>query len=49
MLSIEIIAVLAVVYGLLVYGLVRTQLAARQAEAQQQVEKGAPAATGQTR
>jgi hypothetical protein len=37
MLSIEIIAVLGVVYGLLVYGLVRARLASRQAEAEQKI------------
>jgi hypothetical protein len=37
MLSIEIIAVLGVVYGLLVYGLVRARLASRQAETKQKI------------
>ena len=47
MLSIEVIAVLVVVYGLLVYGLVRGRLAVRQAE--QQAERDAPTAAEQTR
>jgi hypothetical protein len=46
MLSIEIIAVLAAVYGLLVYRMVKSRLATRQAEAGQQAE-GAPAAAEQ--
>jgi hypothetical protein len=37
MLSIEIIAVLAVVYGFLVYGLARARLARRQSEAEQKL------------
>ena len=37
MLSIEIIGVLGSLFGFLVYGLVRTQLAIRQAETEQKV------------
>jgi hypothetical protein len=49
MLSLGAISVLGVLYGLLVAGLVRAALARKQAESEQQVEKGAPAATGQAR
>ena len=37
MLSIEIIGVLGSLFGFLVYGLVRTQLASRQAKADQKI------------
>jgi hypothetical protein len=37
MLSLEIIAVLGSVFGLLVYGMVRTRLAIRQAEPKQKI------------
>jgi hypothetical protein len=37
MFSIEIIAVLGVLYGLLVYGLAKVRLASRQPEAEQKI------------
>jgi hypothetical protein len=49
MLSLEIIGVLGALFGFLVFGMVRTQLARREAEAKQRAEKGAPAATEKAR
>jgi len=49
MLSLEIIGVLGALFGLLVYGMVRTQLARREGEARQKAEKGAPAAAEEVR
>lgn len=43
MLSLEIIGVLGALFAFLVYGMVRTQLARREAEAKQKAEEGAPA------
>jgi Na+-translocating ferredoxin:NAD+ oxidoreductase RnfG subunit len=40
----EIIGVLGALFAFLVYAMVRTQIARRQAEAQQKVESGATAA-----
>ena len=42
MLSLEIIGVLGALFAFLVYGMVRTQLARREAEASRKAEKGAP-------
>ncbi len=42
MLSLEIIGVLGALFGFLVYGMVRTQLARREAEAKQKAAKGVP-------
>jgi len=44
MLSLEIIGVLGALFAFLVYGMVRTQLAKREAKARQEAEKAAPAA-----
>jgi hypothetical protein len=49
MLSLEIIGVLGALFAFLVYGMVRTQLARRQAEAKRKAEEGAPAATQKAR
>jgi hypothetical protein len=49
MLSLEIVGVLGALFGFLVYGMVRTQLARRQAEAKQKTEKGVPAGTEKAR
>jgi hypothetical protein len=49
MLSLEIIGVLAALFAFLVYGMVRTQLAKREAEAKQAAEKGAPATAQKAR
>jgi len=50
MLSLEIIGVLGVLFGFLVYGMVRAQLARRQAEAKRKAEKGTtPAAADRVR
>ena len=46
MLSLGAIGVLGVLYALLVAGMVKTALARKQADSQQQVEKGAPVVTG---
>ena len=46
MLSLEIIGILGALFAFLLYGMVRTQLARREAEAKQ---KGAPAATEKAR
>ncbi len=43
MLSLEIIGVLGALFAFLVYGMVRAQLARREAQAKQKAEKGAPA------
>jgi Na+-translocating ferredoxin:NAD+ oxidoreductase RnfG subunit len=43
-LTLEIIGVLGALFGFLVYGMVKTQLARRQAEAKQKAEEAAPAA-----
>jgi hypothetical protein len=42
MLSLEIIGVLGALFAFLVYGMVRTQLAKREAEARRKAEKGFP-------
>ena len=49
MLTLEVIGVLGALFGFLVYGMVRTQLARREAKAKQRAEKGAPAATEKAR
>lgn len=49
MLSLEIIGVLGALFAFLVYGMVRTQLARRQAEAKRKAEEGAPAAAQKAR
>jgi hypothetical protein len=49
MLTLEMIGVLGALFGFLVYGMVRTQLARREAEAKQAAEKGAPATTQKAR
>lgn len=49
MLSLEVIGVLGALFAFLVYGMVRTQLARRQAEAKRKAEEGAPAATEKAR
>ncbi|MGB3903873.1 MAG: hypothetical protein WBB22_03035 [Anaerolineae bacterium] len=49
MLSLEIIGVLGALFAFLVYGMVRTQLARREAEARQEAEKDAPAAAEKAR
>ncbi len=49
MLSLEIIGVLGALFGFLVYGMVRAQLARRDAKAKQRAEKRAPAATEKAR
>jgi hypothetical protein len=49
MLSLEIIGVLGALFGLLVYGIVRTHLAKKEAEAKQIVEKGVPVRTHKAR
>jgi len=49
MLSLEIIGVLGALFAFLVYGMVRSQVARREAEAKQTAEKGAPAATEKAR
>jgi Na+-translocating ferredoxin:NAD+ oxidoreductase RnfG subunit len=40
--TLEIIGVLGALFGFLVYGMVKTQLARRQVEAKQEAEKAAP-------
>ncbi len=49
MLSLEIIGVLGALFAFLVYGMVRTQVARREAETKRKAEKGAPAATQKAR
>ncbi len=49
MLSLEIIGVLGALFAFLVYGMVRTQLARRQAEAKRKAEEGPPAAAQKAR
>jgi len=48
-LSLQIIGVLGALFAFLVYGMVRTQVARRGAEAKQKAERGAPAATEKAR
>jgi hypothetical protein len=45
MLTLEMIGVLGALFGFLVYGIVRAQLATRQAEVGREAEEGAPAAS----
>jgi Na+-translocating ferredoxin:NAD+ oxidoreductase RnfG subunit len=49
MLTLEIIGVLGALLGLLVYGMVSTQLARRQAEAKEKAEKGVPSTREEVR
>ncbi len=49
MLSLEVIGVLGALFAFLVYGMVRTQVARRQAEAKRKAEKGAPAGAEKAR
>jgi len=49
MLSLEIIGVLGALFAFLVYGMVRTQLAKREAEARRKAEKGVPGAAQKAR
>jgi hypothetical protein len=49
MLSLEIIGVLGALFGFLVYGMVRTQLARREAETKQKAGKGVPGAAQKAR
>jgi hypothetical protein len=49
MLSLEIIGVLGALFAFLVLAMVRTELARREARAQQRAEEGAPRPAGQTR
>ena len=49
MLSLEIIGVLGALFGFLVYGMVRTQLARREAEAKKKAEEGVPAGAQKAR
>jgi hypothetical protein len=49
MLSLEIIGVLGALFAFLVYGMVRAQLARRQAEVKREAEEGAPAASERAR
>lgn len=44
MLSLEVIGILGALFGFLVYGMVRTQLARRRAEAERKAETSEPAA-----
>jgi len=48
MLSVEIIGLLGVLLAVLVYAMVRTQLARKQAEAEESATKGVSAATEKT-
>ncbi len=49
MLSLEVIGVLGALFALLVYGMVRTQVARRQAEAKRKAEVGALAGAEKAR
>jgi hypothetical protein len=49
MLSLEIVGVLGALFAFLVYGMVRTQLAKREAEAGRKAEKGVPGAAEKAR
>lgn len=49
MLSLEMIAVLGALFGILVYGMLRMQLSKRRAEAKHRVEESAPASTQKAR
>ena len=49
MLTADIVRVLGLLFGLLVYVMAMTQVARREAKAKQRAEKGAPAATEKAR
>ena len=49
MLTLEMIGVLGALFGFLVYGMVRTQLARREAKVRREAEKDVPAATQKAR
>jgi hypothetical protein len=49
MLSLEMIGVLGALFAFLVYGMVRTQLARRQADVKRKAQEGAPTTTERAR